>query len=65
MPARRPIVIAYHLVWTRGGWKRFLDSPDAVRTVIRYVEKNPPTAGLPRQSWGFVTRYDGRTFAKQ
>ena len=53
-----------HPVWTRGGWKRFIDSPDAVRTVIRYVENNPPKAGVPRRSWDFVTPYDGWTFDK-
>jgi REP element-mobilizing transposase RayT len=54
-----------HPLWTLGGWRGFLDSPERVRTVIRYVENNPPRAGLPRQNWAFVTRYDGWDFSKR
>ncbi len=48
-----------HPVWTTGGWKRFLGSPDSIRTVIRYVENNPRKSGLPPQRWPFITPYDG------
>lgn len=48
-----------HPVWTKGGWDRFLDSPAAIRSRIRYVENNPEQAGLPRQLWPFVVEYDG------
>jgi REP element-mobilizing transposase RayT len=48
-----------HPVWTRGGWKRFLDAPEAVRTVARYVEKNPLKARTEPQKWPFVKAYDG------
>jgi len=48
-----------HPIWTLGGWRGFLDAPDRVRTVIRYVERNPPQAGLPAQHWPFVAPYDG------
>jgi hypothetical protein len=47
-----------HPVWTRGGWKVFLDHPDEVWRSVGYVERNPLVAGLPGQSWEFVTRYD-------
>jgi hypothetical protein len=47
-----------HPVWTRGGWKVFLDYPDAVRRSVRYVEENPEKIGLARQSWPFVAAYD-------
>ncbi len=47
-----------HPVWTKGGWKVFLDSPQAVWSRVRYVEKNPVKAGMPEQSWSFVTKYD-------
>jgi REP element-mobilizing transposase RayT len=48
-----------HPLWTHGGWKRLLDSPDAVRSVIRYIENNPIEIGLSSQRWPFVTLYDG------
>lgn len=50
-----------HPLWTNGGWKRFLDSPNAVRSAIRYVERNPTHA----QHWLFVTEYDGWPFHKR
>jgi REP element-mobilizing transposase RayT len=50
---------ADHPVWTRSGWKGFVDRPDAVRKIIGYVENNPPKMGLPRQRWPFVKPYDG------
>jgi len=49
---------AAHPVWTRGGWKVFLDHPDEMRRTIRYVENNPTKAGLASQRWAFVTPYD-------
>jgi REP-associated tyrosine transposase len=48
-----------HPIWTLTGWRCFLDSPEAVRSVLRYVQRNPPRAGLPAQHWSFVTPYDG------
>lgn len=56
---------ANHPVWTKGGWRRFLDSPDAVRTGVRYVEKNPVKAGLGPQKWPLVKPYDGWNFNKR
>jgi hypothetical protein len=47
-----------HPVWTRGGWKVFLDHPTEVWRTIHYVEKNPLSRRLPSQWWGFVTPYD-------
>lgn len=47
-----------HPVWTRGGWKVFLDHPDAMRRTIRYIENNPVKQRLPRQDWPFVTPYN-------
>ena len=51
-----------HLVWTEGGWKSFLDSPDAVHAAINYVDRNPVKAGCRHQSWPFVVEYDGWPF---
>ncbi len=53
-----------HPLWTLGGWKRFLNSPQQVRQVIRYVEQNPIEIGLPPQRWSFVTPYDNWPFPK-
>jgi hypothetical protein len=47
-----------HPVWTRGGWKVFLDHPDEVRRTIGYVEGNPLKMRLPRQRWEWVREYD-------
>ena len=53
-----------HPCWTEGGWRGFLDTPSAVRSVIHYVEENPAKAGLPPQHWPFVAAYDGWPFHK-
>jgi hypothetical protein len=45
-------------IWTHGGWKAFLDTPEHVRSVIRYIEGNPPKQGMPAQVWPFVREYD-------
>jgi REP element-mobilizing transposase RayT len=58
------IVITDHPVWTKGGWKVFLDTPEEVWSRIRYVESNPPKEGLPTQSWPFVVPYDNWPFHK-
>jgi REP-associated tyrosine transposase len=47
-----------HPIWTLGGWRGFLDSPKAVRSVLRYVQRNPARAGLPAQHWAFLVPYD-------
>jgi REP element-mobilizing transposase RayT len=41
--------------WTRKGWKVFLNDEEALLAAIRYVEANPPVAGMLPQLWGFVT----------
>ena len=51
-----------HPIWTHGGWDQFLDSPNAIRGRIRYVEDNPEKAGLAPQAWPFVVAYDGWPF---
>lgn len=48
-----------HPVWTRGGWKVFLDHPDEIWRTVRYVEENPIKIGLPTQKWNFVVAYNG------
>ncbi|HEV3416908.1 MAG TPA: hypothetical protein VG056_08855 [Pirellulales bacterium] len=53
-----------HPVWTLGGCKRFLGTPDHVRTAIRYVDNNPIKIGRPRQSWPFIVPYDNWPFHK-
>jgi REP element-mobilizing transposase RayT len=54
-----------HPVWTKGGWKVFLDTPESVWPRVRYVERNPMKEGLPKQSWPFVTMYDNWPFHKR
>lgn len=51
---------AHHQVWSQGGgWKVFLDHPDAVRRAIGYIERNPLPWRLPAQRYDFVQAYDG------
>ncbi len=49
---------AAHPIWTRGGWKVFLDHPDEVHRTIPYIEQNPIKINLPPQRWPFVVEYD-------
>jgi hypothetical protein len=46
--------------FTQGGWKVYLDTPEAIGRCIEYVEDNPPKEGKPRQKWTFVTPFSGR-----
>lgn len=46
------------MVWARGRWKVFLDSPADIRRAIRYVADNPLKEHQPRQRWRFVESYD-------
>jgi hypothetical protein len=43
--------------WGENQWVVFLDTDEAIRRAIRYVEDNPLKEGLPRQRWSFVTQY--------
>jgi REP element-mobilizing transposase RayT len=47
-----------HPLWTKGGWRGFLDSVERVETVIRYIQRNPARAAIPAQHWDFVRPYD-------
>ena len=40
---------AGHPLWTRGGWKVFLDQPDAIWRTIHYIEQNPLKQHLTAQ----------------
>jgi|SRR5436190_4767303 len=53
---RRP---AEHPIWGGPGWKVYLESREDIRRVCRYIENNPIQARRPRQTWEFVTPYDG------
>ncbi len=59
------VVPTDHPVWTLKGWHAFLDSPEAIRRCIHYVERNPMKEGLPRQEWQFIVPYDNWPFHKQ
>lgn len=47
-----------HPLWTRGGWKVFLDHPNEMHRTIQYINNNPIKQRLPRQHWPFVIPYD-------
>ena len=47
-------------VWAEGLRKVFLNTPDEIRSRIKYVEDNPAEAGLKPQSWIFVQPYAPR-----
>ena len=46
-------------MWSAHEWKVYLDSEDAIRQAIAYVERNPENEGMPKQSWSFVTPFAG------
>ena len=48
-----------HPVWGGPGWKVFLDPPDEVQRIVRYIQANPLKTGRPQKAWGFVKSYDG------
>ena len=54
-----------HPVWTNGGWKGFLNSPERIRTTIQYIDRNPPKEHIPSQNWPFVTEYNNWPFHKK
>ena len=43
--------------WVEGGWKVYLHDEEEILRTIRYIEENPLKAGLPKQSWDYVTPY--------
>ncbi|WP_171187939.1 transposase [Alienimonas chondri] len=45
-------------IWQQKQWIVFLSTPSRVHQTIQYVERNPLAAGLPSQSWSFVTPCD-------
>ena len=44
-------------VWCQSFWNVFLFTAADIERSIAYVRQNPPEAGLPAQSWPFVTAY--------
>jgi REP element-mobilizing transposase RayT len=54
-----------HPVWTKNGWRVFLNTPEQVWQRIRYVENNPLKERSLRQEWPFVAPYDNWPFHKQ
>jgi REP element-mobilizing transposase RayT len=48
-----------HPIWGGHGWTVYLDTPTDIRRTIRYIEENPVKWRFPRQTWPFVTEYDG------
>ena len=50
---------AEHPVWGGPGWKVYLDTRQEIQRVVKYIDDNPIKARRLRQSWSFVTRYDG------
>jgi REP element-mobilizing transposase RayT len=59
------VVDEEHPVWTRNGWKVFLNSPEEVWSRIQYVSANPEKEGLSTQKWPFVVEYDNWPFHKR
>jgi len=54
-----------HPVWSSRPYKVFLCTPEAVRSCIKYVEKNPEKEGLTPQSYPFVQPYNNWPFHKK
>ena len=61
----RPGSLPDHPIWADRPYKKFLYTPEAVRRVIAYIERNPIKEGLGPQKWPFVVPYDGWPFHKR
>jgi len=48
-----------HPVWGGPGWRVYLETKGDIERVVRYIEGNPLKAKLAKQTWPFVTQYDG------
>jgi len=48
-----------HPVWGGPGWKVYLETREDIQRVIKYIEENPIKSRRPRQTWDFVTPYEG------
>ena len=46
-------------MWASREWKVYLDSKEVIEAAIEYVEENPVNEGKPKQSWSFVTPFEG------
>jgi REP element-mobilizing transposase RayT len=46
-------------MWASKQWIHYLDSEEAVLNAIRYVENNPVKEGKKKQTWSFVTPFEG------
>jgi len=57
-----PGVPAEHPVWAKDPYKKFKDTPEAMRECVAYIENNPLHAGEPPQRWPFVTPYNNWPF---
>jgi hypothetical protein len=59
-----PCVPKEHRIWADRPYAVFLESPEDIRRVIGYVQRNPVKERLPEQRWDFVKPYDGWPFHK-
>jgi REP element-mobilizing transposase RayT len=50
---------AEHPVWGGPGWKVFLNTPEDMARVVKYIRDNPRKAGRAEQHWPFVQEYNG------
>jgi REP element-mobilizing transposase RayT len=62
---RHALVPEEHPVWTKCGWKVYLNTPEEVWARVRYIEKNPIKENLSKQAWPFVVQYDNWPFHKR
>jgi hypothetical protein len=54
-----PSVPGEHPIWADRPYAVFLETPEDIRRVVKYIEENPMKEGLGPQRWGFVRGYDG------
>ncbi|HIJ52859.1 MAG TPA: hypothetical protein HPP66_06850 [Planctomycetes bacterium] len=41
--------------WSRGCWKVFITDTEALTAAVKYIQAYPTRAGLPAQSWDFIS----------
>jgi len=54
-----------HPIWSDRPYKVFLNTPEAIRACVRYVDRNPEKEGLSAQAYGFVQPYNNWPFHKR
>lgn len=62
--AERGLVVDSHPVWSGDIFTAYKDTPNAVRSAIKYIVGNCDKHKITRQTWDFVIPYNNWPFHK-